>query len=387
MDRGSVTAQNDLNHREGLWSWQGSTASEELIAEIYSEQPAAVAPAALERETQRAERPGLETAEREALSLMTVAEFVERKFLPEYVVLKGSSGKMHYQAMLKHVLRPEEVNGLFRQRAGGRRNKLSSVAGWPYLGAMRLRDVSSQDVQRLIDAALQRGYSTQTATHILNVVSAIFSHARQVHYLFGDNPVRQVKRWEVTRKAQLPLRLDQIKLASEIMKNPEREMMLVAILTGLNVSEICGLQWKHVNLSDRAVSLGAEQIPPRTIAIRRQWFRGEPGAVKRGRMRNVPIPAALMPVFRDLKSRSRFLGQEDFMLVSRVGTPVNHANILVRRLKPMARQIGVPSLSWHVLQTTRKALSAEFGRRFHDSMMEIVEATSPLPAAGNAAAD
>ena len=40
-----------------------------------------------------------------------------------------------------------------------------------------------------------------------------------------------------------------MKAVLERMRYPEKEMTLLAIVTGMNVAEICGLQWKHVNLS------------------------------------------------------------------------------------------------------------------------------------------
>ena len=64
----------------------------------------------------------------------------------------------------------------------------------------------------------------------------------------------------------------------------------MAILTGMNVAEICGLQWKHVNLSPSEQYADGEVIPSRTIAVRKQWYRGELNSVKIGRTRNVSDP-------------------------------------------------------------------------------------------------
>ena len=69
---------------------------------------------------------------------------------------------------------------------------------------------------------------------------------------------------------------------------------MFAILTSMNIAEICGLQWKRVNLTDGFVTVDGESLPPLSIAVRRQWYRGEYGAVKaKGRRRNLPIGAVL----------------------------------------------------------------------------------------------
>lgn len=38
-----------------------------------------------------------------------LAEFVERRFVPEYVSTKRAAGRAHFQAILKHILTPERV--------------------------------------------------------------------------------------------------------------------------------------------------------------------------------------------------------------------------------------------------------------------------------------
>ena len=47
---------------------------------------------------------------------MTFEFFVESKFIPEHVEHKTFAGKTHYQAILKHLLRPETVNRVFNPR-------------------------------------------------------------------------------------------------------------------------------------------------------------------------------------------------------------------------------------------------------------------------------
>src|SRR5260370_20223857 len=44
---------------------------------------------------------------------MTVAHFVATRFLPDHIAIKTSPGRRHYQAILKHVLTPEEVETIF----------------------------------------------------------------------------------------------------------------------------------------------------------------------------------------------------------------------------------------------------------------------------------
>jgi hypothetical protein len=49
---------------------------------------------------------------------MTIADFVEKMFVPEHVAIKGLAGRTHYRAILKHVLTPEEVQRVFKLDLG-----------------------------------------------------------------------------------------------------------------------------------------------------------------------------------------------------------------------------------------------------------------------------
>src|SRR5213076_942333 len=81
---------------------------------------------------------------------------------------------------------------------------------------------------------------------------------------------------------------DQSFAALASLKSPAREMVLFAILTSMNIAEICGLQWKRVNLNEQFTTVDGESLPPLTIAVRAQWYRGEYGSVKaKSRRRNI----------------------------------------------------------------------------------------------------
>ena len=89
-------------------------------------------------------------------SIMTVQQFVDRKFLPKHVALLKKSGRIHYDTVLKHIM--------------------------PTLGTMRLRDVSSDNLQGIAAATLREGYSVQTVRLAKNAASAIFLEAIEKHW-------------------------------------------------------------------------------------------------------------------------------------------------------------------------------------------------------------
>ncbi len=302
---------------------------------------------------------------------LTIAEFVESRFVPEHVSSKGVAGQTHYKAILKHVLEPEEVQRIFRSDSERSRVKLKAIPEWPYISNMRLLDVRPDHVEKLTSAAIKRGYSTQTVTHIRNVVSAIFSHAQKKECFHGENPASLVVLPGMNRKEAHALTLDQTRSVLARMRYPEREMTLTAILTSLNVAEICGLQWKFVNLSTEPVESENGLISPRTISIRRQWYRGQLSDVKKARGRDLPIPDALLPALVRLSERPRYTEPCDFVFVSQAGTPINETNIASRRLKTIGEELSMPWLSWQVFRRTHKALLYNFGADYQSHVAQV----------------
>jgi site-specific recombinase XerC len=307
-----------------------------------------------------------------------LAEFVERRFVPEYVSTKRAAGRAHFQAILKHILTPERVARAFRANTRKSSAKLKAIPGWPYMDSLRLSDVKQENIQSLIAAALKAGYSTQTATHIRNVIRTLFSQAIRSGAFDGANPATYVKLPAMSRRETHALTLTQLKQVMQWMRYPEKEIALFALLADMNVAEICGLQWKYVNLSNESHILEEDSIPPRTIAVRKQSYRSEFGPVVGTRKRFIPIPELLHSILQQLKHRKTLTAPDDFVLASRTGTPIYPDNIAARRLKWIGTTLEIPWLSWHVFHRTRTKLMAEFGRHLNKEL----EKTLPLnPAA------
>jgi integrase len=327
------------------------------------------------------EEPSLDTQ----LADMTVAQFVATRFLPDHIAIKTSPGKRHYQAILKHILTPEEVETIFGAPSEGSRSKMQPKPEWPYISDVKLNEARPEHVQRLIAAAVNGGYSSQTIRHIRNVVGAVFSHALRTRHFLGDNPASLVVLPGMKRRESHSLTLDQTIKVLELMQYPEREVTLFAILTSMNIAEICGLQWKFVNLTEHHLSREGQSIPPRSIVVRNQWYRGELCTVPAGRRKSIPIPQLLFSVLHTL-SRTKSSGWNDFVLSTKSGRPINQINLAARRLKQIGRDLEMPWISWQVLRRTRGVLAYEFGTQIQHELAKALPpmstATSPIAVLG-----
>ncbi len=311
-------------------------------------------------------------------SRMTFEFFVESKFVPEHVEHKTFAGKTHYQAILKHLLRPETVNRVFNSKKIANA-RLKSVPDWPYLDDVQLCDIEAIHVRRLVACASAHKYSSQTVKHIKNVLGAVISHAQREGCFSGPNPADQVKLPPMTHKVAHNLTIDQTRAMLALMQYPEREVALITITTGMNLVEICKLKWRHVNLTECAQSVDGEVIPPRSIAVREQWNRAGLGDSKRGRKRNIEIPEPLFSMLANRRVQKASISPDEFVLVSETGQPISPANVRMGRLTPVARQMGLPWLSWLVLRRAHTALLLEFRSQLNDYMAHVTRGILTMP--------
>src|ERR1035441_6076277 len=78
---------------------------------------------------------------------------------------------------------------------------------------------------------------------------------------------------------------------------------------------------------------------------------GKFGSVKaKSRRRNVPLSTAVVAALQRLRSESQFANQEDLVVASSTGNPLDEKNMLRRHLKPVGKKRGIPWVSWHVFR-------------------------------------
>lgn len=304
-------------------------------------------------------------------AILTVAQFVASRFVPEHVAAKTMPGRRHYHAILKYIMPPAEVDRMFSTDDSAPDSRLKNDPAWPYLGDILLGDVSSDHVQQLISAAIRKGYSPQTIKHIRNVVRVVFTHAMKGNVFFGENPASQVSVPEMNRKESHSLSLSHVLQLLERMQYPEREIALMAILTNMTIAEICGLKWICVNLSDYMLVREGISIPPRSIGVRNRWYRGELSPVPDSRRKDISMSPLLLRILRSL-SQSRRCGWSDFVLSTKTGRPINQINLAARRLKRIGNQLDMPWFSWQVLRRSRHTLFQEYEARVQDQLSRVI---------------
>ncbi len=286
-------------------------------------------------------------------TLMTLEEFIEKRFVSDVVWACKPSGKKHYEYTLKKV-----------------KNQL---------GQLRLRDICVDDVQDMLRQMIDEGKSVQTAVHIKNTVSAVINHAKAKGLFFGDNPVLGVHLPDMQRRELHALTFDQVRSALAALKSPAKEMVLVAVMTSMNIAEMLGVRWKRVNLTGQFVESDGEMLPPFSAAVRENYYRGDFSSVKTGsRRRIVPLLACVVQALKQIRLRSQFTGPDDVVFASSTGRPLDDHNIAARKLKPEGKKLGMPWLNWHCLRRTHTTLADSVGMPLADRQAMMGHATAGM---------
>jgi integrase len=293
-------------------------------------------------------------------SVLTVREYVERKFLVEHVAYLKRAGRDHYESQIPFVL--DGVPDRKGQRGGKtifKPGEEPPVSARKFgIGDIRLRDVQREDVQRLVGTMRLRGYLTQSLKHVKTVVSAIYTHAEQSGYFTGTNPAKFVKLPEMERATPHALSYEQVISLLPLLPRIVRLMVFLAVMTSMNVAEICGLKWKRVNLTAEPIMMDDELLPPFKAGVREQWYKSEWGSVKaKARRRNVLLPQWAVQELRDLQQREQWTSPEDPVFAGESGKPLCENAIVQRHLKPAGRKLGMPWLAWHDLRRTFATLA------------------------------
>jgi integrase len=295
-------------------------------------------------------------------ALATVAELWERKIEPQ-IVMKARKTQEHWRNMMRnHIL--------------------------PAIGKRQLRDVRPDDVQDLISAELAKGASPQTVWHVRTTISSLFKRAKGIGWYSGDLPTEGVQMPRMQHEERQALTREQLTQLIGALRSPARELVAFLSMTGLRKSELQGLRWRRVNLTDKPILCDGQPLMQNCIAIREQYLRvyGKHLKVDRGQWqdlktreqgrRDIPLSAAAAGLLRDI-GRKNFTGGLRIhagvkksapmspnapVFASRNGTPINSDNVLRRHVKPVLIALGLPAeIDLHSMRHTQATLADQAG--------------------------
>ena len=171
----------------------------------------------------------------------------------------------------------------------------------PVIGAMKVRDVKPEHCQRVMAQSAQYSFSTQQKT--VSTLKQIFSCAVD-NGLLIRSPAEKLKAGGAKPKEKLALTAEQCaRLEAAVAGTRAYIFVMLGLYAGLRREEICGLQWRDIDLKN---------TPPRLTVNHAMRFSGGkaiyPSPLKsKAAHRTIPLPPCLAEALREEKRRSNSL--------------------------------------------------------------------------------
>jgi integrase len=207
----------------------------------------------------------------------------------------------------------------------------------PAFGERQLRELTREELQSFLSRKLNSGLSWETVHHFKCGLSKILGAAEEWGYITEN----------VAPKTKLPRRQHgservvltpiQVRNLAAGMNQPARSIMLLLLLTGLRIGELLALRWGSIDLKRRLLRV-CETVydghfdQPKTKRSARTIPIGKETA---------EILVALNPPAVDPKA---------LVFATRKGLPLDRWNLLRKHLKPAAKTLGLPGVTWHLLR-------------------------------------
>ena len=124
-------------------------------------------------------------------------------------------------------------------------------------------------------------------------------------------------------------------------------MVIVAMCTGMRVSEVLALRWEHIDFKAGA------------MLVQQGVVNGRIGKVKTEASHDkVPLD----PAFSDILLQWKGDRKVGLVFPSYITGGCYHASIIQKQiLKPQGKEIGIPGLGWHTFRHTYRSLLDETG--------------------------
>ena len=286
------------------------------------------------REAERLKREAMATINRASYVIQAQIPFGEmvRRYEDYHLSRIADSTRDKYESHLKNHIRPAFSN-------------------------FQMYEITRERVYLWLDAKRKAGLSHNTCLDIRNVLSSIFTVAKELKLWNDDNPIAGMRfTGGQPAREQRKLTDDQTRRLLAALPQDVRTMVSVSLFCTLRVSELLGLQEKHLDFESGL------------IEVAQRYYRGRLGQVKTKRSRRrVPMG------YLSAELKALCMGDPE-RFVFQIKTRPQWGNLesvcrddrdlLQHFIRPAAKEIGAywEGFGWHSFRREAvTALSAELG--------------------------
>jgi integrase len=212
---------------------------------------------------------------------------------------------------------------------------------WGKCSIPEVKPAKVQEWLRSLDAA------PKTKGHIKALMHRLFEKAMLWELVpIERNPMDLVEVKGISKRAKKPIILeaDQCLMLLSFIPEPYRTMVLVAICTGLRVSEILALRWSRIDFGRLTMMVRIGSVNGRTGPVKTECSEDE-----------LPLDPDFAAVLQNWKAKCRQT-PGDWVFPSFVTDRCFHASPIQQDyIRPAAEKLGVKGVGWHTFRHTYRA--------------------------------
>ena len=209
----------------------------------------------------------------------------------------------------------------------------------PTFGDWPLSEIRRSDIQTFLTTAATT-LSGKSVRDLRVVLRSLLALAVEWEWIKA-NPAAGLLRLPalVRTRPKIILSPQQYQQLVGALEPPYRTVIVLAALAGMRKGEIEGLRWRCVGDGSLQVE---EAVYERHV--------GTPKSAKS--RRSVSVGAMVQSALAEWRIRAPSTEPDDFVFAMRTRTPIDLHNAVARHIKPTARRLGLPAISWHDLRHT-----------------------------------
>ncbi len=201
----------------------------------------------------------------------------------------------------------------------------------PVFGKLSLADIDAAAIESYKLSKLQAGQSAKSVNLQLAILAKCLSTAHEWGRLAAPPRIKHLK--TVSQRLDFLSDVEAQRIIDHADEPVWREMVHLALRTGLRLGELLGLEWQDVDLVGRQ------------LTVARSIVRGIVGTPKNGKTRYVPLTSDVTAALQAMPRRNlRVFCRNN-------GNPFGYSDA-GRAIERLCRRAGVRQVSWHVLRHT-----------------------------------
>lgn len=292
-------------------------------------------------------------------STMTMADFLDYWFKEYAEVNLKHNTQMNYESAIRLQIKPA-------------------------LGRYRLRSLTPAILQQFVNDLFREGYAKKSLSIFTSIVNNALRHAVHPWGFIKENPMQYVimpsyDQRKPTEKDLKILPMESLKKIQEYLSedHPLYIPFQIGLHTGLRVSEVCGLEWGHVDLS--RATLTVEQA---MVKVDAEWTLGTTKTASSERQ--IPLGQTIVQILKKhrtwIKKNKLKYGahytDSDHVCVKECGSIIT-PSVIKYNTRKLKEKINI-EFNFHSLRHTHATMLMENGAKVKDIQARLGHSRSAI---------